>query len=385
MTGAPRTKILCVDDEPNVLEGLALHLGRPYELSTAGDGAAGLRLMESAGPFAVVISDMRMPVMDGATFLRKACELAPDTTRLLLTGHADLTAAIAAVNDGHIFRFLTKPCPPDQLLAACGAAVRQHELVSAERVLLDQTLHGSIKALMDVLALTHPAAFGRSLRIRGHVTELAAAIGLKDRWQVVLAAMVSQLGCISLTDEVAEKLYYGRPLGPEEQAAVARVPEVTRQILASIPRLEGVLAILERMHGPLVAARAEAADPIVLGARLLRLVSDYEALEVAGMEPAAAIETLRGRGGYDPATLDAFQGLHHETVVEEVREIPLAAVLEGMVFAQDVLLSNGVLLVARGFEVTAGFVARARNYPRGTVQEPVRVITSKSKPLARAA
>jgi response regulator RpfG family c-di-GMP phosphodiesterase len=385
MTGSPRTKILCVDDEPNVLAGLALHLGRPYEMSTAGDGATALHLMETAGPFAVVMSDMRMPGMDGATFLHRACELAPDTTRLLLTGHADLSAAIAAVNDGHIFRFLTKPCPPDQLLIACAAAVRQHELVSAEHVLLDQTLHGSIKALMDVLALTHPAAFGRSLRIRGHVTELAATIGLRDRWQVVLAAMVSQLGCISLTDEVAEKLYYGRPLDPEERAAVERVPDVTRQILASIPRLEGVLAILERMHGPLSPARIDPADPIAIGARLLRLVSEYEALEVGGMEPAAAIETLRGRGGYDPTLLDAFQGLHHETAVEEVREIPMAAVREGMVFAQDVLLANGVLLVARGFEVTAGFVARARNYPRGTVREPVRVIVSKPKPLARAA
>src|SRR5262245_17980905 len=110
MSDKPR--ILCVDDEPNVLEGLALHLRRKYEMSTAANGPDALALLEREGPPEVIISDMRMPGMDGATFLSKARQLYPDTVRMLLTGQSDMASAIKAVNDGQIFRFLTKPCGP---------------------------------------------------------------------------------------------------------------------------------------------------------------------------------------------------------------------------------------------------------------------------------
>ena len=108
---AQRPRVLCVDDEPQVLEGLALNLRRHYEVHVAGSGAEGLQRLEQDGPFAVVLSDMRMPGMTGAVFLAHVRQRAPDSVRLLLTGHAELDAAIAAINTGHIFRFLAKPCP----------------------------------------------------------------------------------------------------------------------------------------------------------------------------------------------------------------------------------------------------------------------------------
>src|SRR5437868_1164007 len=143
-----RPKILCVDDEPNILAGLALHLERRYEVATATSGAAGLEYLERDGSTAVVLSDMRMPEMDGAAFLSQVRQLRPDSVRLLLTGQTDIAAAIAAINQGQIFRFLSKPCPPDILMDAVKAAVEQHRLVTSERVLLEQTLRGSIKTLM---------------------------------------------------------------------------------------------------------------------------------------------------------------------------------------------------------------------------------------------
>jgi DNA-binding NtrC family response regulator len=118
MSATERTKILCVDDEPRVLEGLALHLGRIFEMVTATSGREGLEVLAGQGPFTVVLSDMRMPGMDGAAFLSKVRQAAPDTTRMLLTGDTDLQAAIAAVNEGQIFRFLTKPCAPYNLRLA---------------------------------------------------------------------------------------------------------------------------------------------------------------------------------------------------------------------------------------------------------------------------
>ena len=135
---AARPRILCVDDEAQILEAMILNLGRRYHVSTALNGALGLEKIRSEAPFAVLISDMRMPGMDGATFLKHAFGEAPNTVRILLTGQAELSAAIAAVNEGQIFRFLSKPCPPASLLKTIEAAVEQNRLITSEKVLLEQ-------------------------------------------------------------------------------------------------------------------------------------------------------------------------------------------------------------------------------------------------------
>ena len=107
-----RPRVLFVDDEPAVLEALALNLRRTYDVVTATSGQAGLEYLWAQSDFAVVVSDMRMPKMDGTTFLALARDAAPDAVRILLTGHTDIDAAVKVVNHGQIFRFLTKPCPP---------------------------------------------------------------------------------------------------------------------------------------------------------------------------------------------------------------------------------------------------------------------------------
>ncbi|HRY14336.1 MAG TPA: response regulator, partial [Candidatus Competibacteraceae bacterium] len=240
-----RPKILCVDDEPNVLEGLKLHLRRHYTVHTATGGPLALECLEREGPFAVVLSDMRMPGMDGATLLGQIRRRSPDTTRMLLTGHADLDSAIAAVNEGQLFRFLLKPCPPPTLLQAFEAGIAQYRLLTAERVLLEQTLRGVIQTLTNILALTHPVAFGRANRLKRHAVDLARQIGIhQDLWPLEVAAMLSQIGCIILPDETLEKLYQGGVPGEKERAMLERVPTVTEQLLGNIPRLEAVLSIL---------------------------------------------------------------------------------------------------------------------------------------------
>src|SRR5919204_5183234 len=146
LPGANKPRILCVDDEPAVLDGLSLHLRRRYEVFTATGGAEALASIEKNGPFAVVVSDMRMPGMNGAEFLARTREISPHTTRILLTGHADFDAALAAVNQGQIFRFLTKPCAPQLMLQAVEAGAEQNRLPPPQRGLLEQTLPRSLKA-----------------------------------------------------------------------------------------------------------------------------------------------------------------------------------------------------------------------------------------------
>ncbi len=386
MDDAGRPTILCVDDEPAVLEGLTLTLGRRYRVLTAEGGETALAVLAREPGVATVISDMRMPGMNGAALLARVRELVPQATRLLLTGESDLQSAIAAVNEGQIFRFLSKPCPPKALTAAVEAAVEQHRLVTAERVLLEQTLHGSIRALTEVLSLTSPAAFGRATRLKEHVSALAKQLEVRDLWQVELAAMLSQLGCVTLPAETVEALYHGRPLNEAQRKMVERVPRVTEQLLASIPRLEGVRGILAGAAAPPSRSAAGAAapstpapaTPVEMGARILKVAEAFDVLGAKGNSPRAAIAAMRAHAyDYDPAVLAALAAIHAEDKVRvRVEEFRVYDLLVGMVLAEDLLLRNGTLFVARGYVVTQSFVERVRNLDPGTFKEPVRASLS---------
>jgi CheY-like chemotaxis protein len=128
-------KILFVDDEPLVLDAFRRMLRGIIETHTADSGEKGLAAARDDGPFAVVISDMRMPGMNGAQFLAQIRKTAPDTVRMLLTGFTDLDAAVAAVNEGHIFRFLSKPCGKEDLLKAIELGLQQYRATVAEKEL----------------------------------------------------------------------------------------------------------------------------------------------------------------------------------------------------------------------------------------------------------
>jgi response regulator RpfG family c-di-GMP phosphodiesterase len=372
-----RIPVLCVDDEPNVLEGLALTLHRHYAVSTATGGAAGLEILQKNKAIAVVLSDMRMPGMDGAAFLRQARQVSPESVRLLLTGQADMTSAIAAVNEGQIFRFLTKPCPPQILLGALEAATQQHRLITAERVLIEQTLQGSIKMLTDVMSLASPSVFGRATRIKGHVHDLAEAAGLHPIWPIEMAAMLSQIGGITLSAATVEKLERGQPLSADEQLAVDRLPAIADSLLGNIPRLDDVRACLvhqtKRFESGGSRGSASFGEGAPVGARVLKIAIDFDALEVQGNGAGTALDIMRGRSGwYDPSLLSTFAGLRGSGATQqEIREIPLRQVTAGMTFADDVRTPTGALLLPRGYEVTEGLRERIRNF---AVKGNVRVI-----------
>jgi len=140
MSSHPRTRILCVDDEAEVLAGLVRHLGRRYEILTATSGAAALEQLKQGLEVVVIISDMRMPGLTGAEFLSQSRAFVPDAQRILLTGQTDLASAIAAINEGEIFRFLSKPCPPATLVSAIEAAVERHRSHALENTALRRKL-----------------------------------------------------------------------------------------------------------------------------------------------------------------------------------------------------------------------------------------------------
>jgi response regulator RpfG family c-di-GMP phosphodiesterase len=368
-------RVLCVDDEPQVLEGMRDRLHRSFDVRVAGGGIEGLRALQAEpDAYAIVISDMRMPGMAGDVFLREARNLAPHAVRMLLTGQADVEAAIRAVNHAQLFRFLTKPCEGEELLRACAAALAHHRLLSAERVLLEQTLRGAVEALSRILALATPVAFGRSERIKKLTGQVAEAAGLKDRWELEVAATLTYVGAVTLPRETAERWYTGALLSGDEELMVARMPRLGQELLEGIPRLEGVRKILTDYK-----TTPEAGNPLSIAsipepARILRLVVDYDKL-ATHEDSDVVIGLMRERRIYDPFLLNQLAeilGIESRSTGAS-REIPLDHLEVGMTLADDVHRTAGGLLIARGQVVNDQLLEHLANLPANSVKEPIYV------------
>jgi response regulator RpfG family c-di-GMP phosphodiesterase len=372
-------RVLFVDDEPHVLEAIQRTLRKQVDLQTATGGIDGLRILRDEGPFALVVSDMRMPVMNGAQFLAKVREQAPDAVRMILSGQSDIQAAIAAVNEGHIYRFLSKPCPPEQLLAGVEEGLKQYRLITSEKVLLEQTLSGAVRMLIEILGMVSPAASGRAGRLQRYTIELAKALGLAERWQWGLAAFVSQIGCVALPKDMLTKVDGGQPLTDEEKKLYESHPEVASKLLAAIPRLEDVAAIVTAQFGPLNFAGLpkdiSGWDVRRAGQLLLRTCIEYDRLVARGASRERAVATLTAaKLGFPDAVLTALANLSTIRQETSVRHFRVRDLEVGMVLHEDLVSLQGIRLVPAGTEVTRTLIVRLTTIAGGVgVVEPFAV------------
>jgi len=373
-------KILCVDDEVNILLSLQRQLRKQFHMESALGPEQALAVIERDGPYAVVVSDLQMPGMNGLQLLAKVRELSPETVRIMLTGQADLDTAIAAVNQGNIFRFLTKPCSAEQLAGTIDAALEQHRLLTAERNLLENTLHASVKVLTEVLSLVHPAAFSRASRIHRYVRYMAGALKLRDAWQYEVAALLSQVGCITLEPGALDRIYTGDELSEEEKKMFAAHPAAGGQLLAHIPRLEAVASMIANQNlsfeqSPPVAARVPR-DAATTGAHLLRAALDFDRLITRNRSHEETLAQMRLHAhDYYPVCLEALAAYVAPEGGMAVRVLKSAELLPGMVVDQDVRSKTGLLLLAKGQEVTLSVLGRLRAFAAKVgIAEPVRVL-----------
>jgi response regulator RpfG family c-di-GMP phosphodiesterase len=370
-------RVLCVDDEPRVVQGLTLNLRKDYEVHTALSGDEALSKLKEMKGAAVVVSDMRMPGMDGATLLQRVRQSFPATTRILLTGEAGRDAAVLAINKGQIFRYLTKPCSPEDLRAAVEAGVDQHRLVNAERAVLQETLLGLIAALIDVLAITNPVAFGRARRVKRLAMDFSTSLGLGEEfWQLEASAMLSQIGYISLPVELAEKVYYGEQLTSEEKILTGALDKVATQLLDHVPRLEPVMQVLTALNWTDEQIARLGDGTIGFATRILGLTLEYDTLVIRGNTVDNAIQALLPRKArFGEEMIEQFaKHAGARATSSEVREIALRLVKPGMTILQDVRTHLGTLLVPRGFEVTERFLERISNFGPEVLQEQIRVM-----------
>jgi FixJ family two-component response regulator len=361
-----RPRALFVDDEQNVLNGIARVVRTSVDAEVCTSPKSAMRLLEDsqadgAREFAVVVSDMRMPEMDGAELLKHANEVAPDTTRMLLTGFTDLQSAVAAVNEGNIFRLLTKPCSTLHLNNALKAAVKQHMLIRDRRELLDLTLRGAVEALIETLAMAHPAAFARASRLRRLVGKVTDALDLPGSWQVEVAAQLGEIGVVTLPPVALDALMRGVPASHEILQMLEALPGLADTLLKRIPRLEGVREIV-RAQEPVEDPDADLLTRASRAARVLQTVREYDAMMARGLASGMVIQILRQRAHHEPDVIDALQAAVPSSGSVTLRRVDPTELKVGDVLAADLRAANGTLLLSCGQVVTEAMLVRVSNF-----------------------
>ncbi len=352
-------KILFVDDDPNILKSYKRNLGFDFNIDTALGGEEGLKILSKNGTYAVVVSDMRMPGMDGTAFLSQVHERWPDTVRMLLTGQADMNDSIAVVNKGQIFRFLTKPCTPDAFSTALKDAIKQYRLITSEKELLGQTLKGSIKLLIDILSIVNPRAFSRSNRVRKLAKKIARRLKLDNLWQVDLAVLLSHIGYVTISEDLISKKYRNESFNSMEKQQFYKYLENGSKLIKNIPRLEDIAEVIlyqEKLfngEGPPFDKHLSGKQlPII--SRILKVIYDFDAQTTKGYDQEQAYKRLlHQKSWYDP---DVFTALKFELLTGDskfyTKEIVPENIETGMTLAQDVRSKTNLLLAAKNQEVT---------------------------------
>ena len=369
-----KRKILCVDDEANILFAYRRQLKKHFDVDTALGGREGLQAIDSKGPYAVIVSDLRMPEMSGVEFLAKVLEKSPDSIRMMITGFADLDSAMSAVNEGRIFRFLTKPVETGVLVSSLHAALKQYNLVVAEKELLENTLNGAVNVMSEVLSLVNPTAFSRTSRLKKYVSHCVNRLGIQDQWKYELAAMLSHIGCIALHPDTIEKVYSGHELSDDERDAFRSHPKTGCRLLEKIPRMEDVAEMVKLQFNPMpIEGDISDAQVVAVGSQILHSVIEYDMSIVHGGSGQGAIERMKKDPLiYHPDIVATLTDMVISRDEMEVKSLRIGELTADMIIDEDICSLNGLLLMAKGQEITFPALERLRKFAvMNQVKEPI--------------
>jgi len=377
-------RILFVDDEKNVLEAYKRNLADDFDVVVADSGAAALELLDKKNPFHVVVSDYKMPKMNGVELLEKVRNMAPETIQIMLTGQAEMEAIINLINQGKIFRFLTKPCSTEDLISNIKDAARQYELVSAEKELLGKTLGGSIKVLADLLALAKPQAFTKTQRIRKLARYIYNDLDIDNKWQIEIASTLSQIGCVTIPDDILKKVYKGLILSETENMMFSSHPSIGADMIKGIPRMDKVAEIIryqeKNYDGGGFPSDSIKENEIPQGARILKIALDYDKAIAGGVESGKVLtEMSRKSGIYDPFFLaiaeKKFFAIEKTKNTYVNKEISSKNLEVGMFLNEDLISASGAMLSTKNQPITSALISTIRNYVKnGQLKDAIKVV-----------
>jgi response regulator RpfG family c-di-GMP phosphodiesterase len=371
--------ILLVDDEEKVLSSLGRSLLDEdlKSIKTALNGIDALDILRKTPELSVIVADFHMPGINGIELLEMARGIAGDTTRILLTGVADLEMAVEAVNRGALFRFLIKPCPPETFVQAVQEGIHQNQLIKGERELLSNTLNGSIKVMVEIMAVSTPDLFSRANRLRKLSNELAKALQITDQaWEIELSALLCQIGAVTVPKHILLKWQSGAALDGAEREMIRSIPKTGAQLIRNIPRLENIakyVAYQDCTYRGQAMLGAPTGDTIPLGARILKVIIDFDrTFEVVRSSGDAFLSMLKREWEYDPYILDVFEKKVIQVDKEAAnraiyaqpgeKKISVEELKLGMELSRDIIDKNGIKIVAKGTAITEVLRYKLINY-----------------------
>jgi len=355
-TNQMKYKLLFVDDEQSILDAFKRQFYNIYTIDTAVSGSIALDKIIKNGHYSVIVSDYKMHGMNGLEFLEKAKEISPDSVRIMLSGQAEFEALVNVVNKGKIFRFLNKPCSSDDLSVNIKDAITQYELIHAEKVLLEKTLSGSIKLLIDIISMLKPSAFEKVQRLRVIIKKYTDKMNITHTWQYEISSLLCKIGWINIPDEILKRVLAGETINDSERLVFERYPSAGVEMLKNIPRIEGLLPIIlnqeKNFNGSGFPQSDLSGKEIPIISRLLKISNDYDTLISNGKENITALSILKSRaahGVYDPEILDNFVKCFSGTRKYIKTAIAPEKLLDDMIIGEDILSqANGELIAKKG-------------------------------------
>ncbi len=368
-------KILMVDDDEHVLRGFRRLFSDKYELTLSTSAEEGISYLKKE-QYAVLVSDYQMPEIDGVRFLSMAATISPDTVRVMLTGQADLRTAVEAVNQGHIYRFLTKPCDNTILLSVLKDSVNQYRLKTVEKEMarrehemLEKTLQGSIRMLIEILSLTNPELFALSQQIRKLCRGVGARLEAEDLWELELAGMLFHIGLVTLPQEIGERYLDIMSVEDGDRPLFDTHPRIARKLILNIPRLENVAESIGLQLKGENQLKNEKNRRAVFISKVARTVTDFKILERLYKSSEDALKKMRelvvDREAYDIVIVEALEAEIFKLKKEIlVREVGVEELKEGMILAGNIFDENKSLILAKGTEVTEVMCIKLRNFAK---------------------
>lgn len=370
MSGTERwasVRVMVVDDKYSDHRPL-MHALEPHRTTVVTGGIEALEWIAEHGQPHVLITEQYTRSITGIELLRRMRKRHPRVVCVLISKLTDIEQALTCVNAGEVFQIALNTWPQERLQRTVGAALRQAELLRAEREIIESTLAGTIHALGEALALANPVALGHTLRVAKRVDSIAARMNAPKPWEISMATQLSQLGTIHIPAGVLERVLLERDLKDWEAELYSGSPQRAVDMLKDLPSLDGVRDIIRWQQAPWDGRTREGPkrEEIPLGARILHVAMDADRLEMQGHPAEAALAALTQRQGvYDTEVLEVLRRLLEEARAprEFVRsKVSLTKLWAGMIFAEDLYTDKGLLLTSKGTTASASLLERIRSF-----------------------
>ena len=325
-----RYRILIVDDEEDNLALLYRTLRSKYEITKAHSAIEALEILKSE-QFDCILSDHKMPLMDGVEFLKRVNDMQPKTMSLLVTAYSDIKILIDAINYAKIYRYIKKPFSPDELLMIVESALECYQLkLDNENLITDlkDLFSGTVKAIIEALDAKDSFTLGRSRRVAFYTLKIVNKMALQpsEISKIELAGLLHDIGMIGVAEEILNKT---QKLSDDEYETIKKHVHYSVKILEDIKQLSEITEIIKYHHeyyngcGYPYGLKG---DEIPLGSRIIAITDAYDSMVSnrayrKSLSPEDAIKIIEQGAGkqFDPDLVEIFKSILPEAV-EEIKE-----------------------------------------------------------------